>query len=54
VLNELKDKYIYWPDDKERKDIADANSEILPRCIGHVDGVHIPVEEAPTTDKDSY
>jgi len=54
AFKNLKNKYIYWPDAEERKQLAVENKKELPNCIGWMDGTHIKLEEAPRADKDSY
>lgn len=51
---DVESHYLYWPDEKERAGIVAATQGFLPQCIGFIDGTHIPLDEAPGLDKDSY
>jgi hypothetical protein len=43
-----------WPSVEERKQIACEMKDTFPNCMGYIDGSHINLEEAPTSDPESY
>lgn len=53
ILN-LKDKYIYWPNEQERIKIVDNTKNELPYCVGYLDGTEIKLAEAPVDEAESY
>lgn len=54
AISNLKSKFLFWPDEKERKEIV-ANTYIeLPYCIGYLDGSEIKLAEKPAVDPESY
>ncbi|ODM92119.1 putative nuclease HARBI1 [Orchesella cincta] len=50
----LQPKWITWPNTQERLKIRNFMSDKLPGCIGYIDGSHIPLDEAPIDDPESY
>lgn len=50
----LKNKFLYWPDKKERSEIIAKTAFELPQCIGYVDGCEIKLAEKPTEDPECY
>ena len=52
ALCSLRDEYITWPDEKERKEIASRieSEYIFPNCIGMMDGTLAPLCIAPLCD----
>lgn len=50
----LEHDYIRWPDENERANIELFMGDKLPKCIGYIDGSHIPLDEAPLDDPESY
>lgn len=45
----LKSKYVYWPDEEERKEISRAfyNTSDISNCIGVIDGTLFPLASEP-------
>uniref|UniRef100_T1IK39 DDE Tnp4 domain-containing protein n=1 Tax=Strigamia maritima TaxID=126957 RepID=T1IK39_STRMM len=55
ALLSLETKYIFWPNEAERKSISrHMHAQLLPQCIGFVDGTHIALASAPKDDAISY
>ena len=52
ALRKLRDDFIQWPDEEERKEIADRIQVLsdLPNCVGIVDGTLFPLAMRPQTD----
>lgn len=47
-------KYIFWPNNEERKKIVAETYHELPLCIGYIDGTEIKLAEAPVVDHEAY
>ncbi|XP_055842713.1 uncharacterized protein LOC129909663 [Episyrphus balteatus] len=54
AILKLKNKYLFWPDAQERKNLALETSNELPHCIGYVDGTEIKLAEKPSEDPEAY
>lgn len=54
ALLKLKPRYIFWPDEEERRTIEQATHHEMPYCIGYVDGTELKLAEKPYEDPDSY
>ena len=54
ALLSLSDRFIKWPTLEERKRIKEEVQLSLPNCIGFIDGCHVPLEERPLDDHESY
>ncbi|XP_021949503.1 protein ANTAGONIST OF LIKE HETEROCHROMATIN PROTEIN 1-like [Folsomia candida] len=54
ALLHLKNDWIKWPSQEDRKVIENSMEAELPKCIGYIDGSHINLEESPNTDPESY
>jgi DDE superfamily endonuclease len=50
----LKDETIFWPPASEREQMCQCIVNDLPKCIGYLDGTHIPLDETPLDDPESY
>lgn len=54
-LCNLSQKWITWPNVNERKTISNQMAhELLPKCLGFVDGSDAVFYQAPSEDKDTY
>ena len=51
-LRELKDKYLCWPTEEERREPSSRIKilYVFPNCVGIVDGTLIFLDEAPLND----
>lgn len=54
AILKLKNRYIFWPGEEERKFIEQATYHEMPFCIGYVDGTEVRLAEKPYIDSDSY
>jgi hypothetical protein len=50
ALGDLRKQYIKWPDESERKEIANCKQFLLPNCLGLMDGTLLPLGIAPISD----
>jgi hypothetical protein len=50
----LENDWISWPEVDERLEMEEMMIDKLPKCMGFIDGSHIPLDEAPSTDPESY
>lgn len=50
----LREQFLYWPNQVERKELVASSHNELPYCIGYLDGTEIKLAEAPICDRDSY
>lgn len=52
ALNDIRENYIFWPNEEERGDIAKRieNEFFLPNCISLMDGTLLPLGIAPSSD----
>lgn len=52
ALGDLRKQYIKWPDESERKEIANCIEKqfLLPNCLGLMDGTLLPLGIAPISD----
>lgn len=54
VILKLTKRFIFWPNDDERKALVCETFNELPHCIGYVDGTELRLAEKPCEDPDSY
>jgi hypothetical protein len=52
ALNDLRDKYLFWPDNSERKAIAKRIEKkfFFPNCVSMMDGTLLPLAITPSCD----
>lgn len=54
ALLRCKSKYLYWPDEQERKEIRQLTEHELPGCIGYLDGTEIRLSDAPSNNHETF
>lgn len=54
AILKLKSKYLFWPNEEERKEIIVETRNEMPHCIGYVDGCEVKLSEKPCDDGESY
>ncbi|KNE97265.1 hypothetical protein PSTG_09526 [Puccinia striiformis f. sp. tritici PST-78] len=56
AILDLEDRYVKWPTPQERIAMIDSlpEDDIFRNCVGFVDGTIIPLESAPTKNKEDY
>lgn len=54
AILKLKPSVLSWPTEAERKIIQETGLNVLPGCIGFVDGTEIRLEERPLINGDRY
>ncbi|XP_049301863.1 uncharacterized protein LOC125775375 [Bactrocera dorsalis] len=54
AILKIKQRFLFWPDAKERQSIVRNTFFELPHCIGYVDGTEIKLAEKPSDDPESY
>ncbi|XP_017470265.1 PREDICTED: uncharacterized protein LOC108361965 [Rhagoletis zephyria] len=50
----LKNQFLYWPGDQDRKTLIAETLHELPYCIGYVDGTEVKLAEKPFQDPKAY
>lgn len=53
ILN-LKNQFLYWPNEAERTRLVLATRNELPGCVGYIDGSEIRLAEAPIKSHELY
>lgn len=53
ILN-LKNRFLYWPNERERLRLISATSHEMPGCVGYIDGSEIKLAESPAKRHELY
>ncbi|XP_036317676.1 protein ALP1-like [Rhagoletis pomonella] len=53
ILN-IKKRFLFWPNARERWGIVSETREEIPGCVGYIDGSEIKLSEAPVTNHELF
>ncbi|XP_065365511.1 putative nuclease HARBI1 [Calliphora vicina] len=53
ILN-LKKRFLFWPNSRERSEILYATKDEMPGCIGYIEGSEIKLAEAPVKNHELF
>ncbi|XP_050322611.1 uncharacterized protein LOC126754564 isoform X1 [Bactrocera neohumeralis] len=53
IIN-LKQRFLYWPDERERLKLIAATEKEMPGCVGYIDGSEIKLAEAPVRNHEIF